>query len=612
MLAAGVRITASTGKVLFLKPSGVDLCWTFPGGKVEDGESLEDAARRETLEETGYKIDKLSTFLLHTICNDVVYTTYAAACDEEFTPVLSDEHSAFSWASPDDPPMPLHPGVGLALRREGLTEMEAAEGVAAGIIASPMVFEGMTLFAMRVTGTGVSYRRAIDEFVYRKPENYLTPEFLKRCSGLPVIFLHPKKATLNSEEYADRVIGSMMTAYIQGDEVWGVARIYDQDAIALMRDTGMSTSPGVVLTAGKNKVLTTDDGSNILIEGKPFLLDHLAICRNGVWDKGSNPNGIKIDSQASPTKIEDIMVNEKADGEMDKAKDGENMDKAKKDADLVNHGEKLDLILKHLDSMSKRVDSLEDEKASRAAYDHLKKDAEEEEKAEKKADKAKKDGEDEKKDEETEEIEKKTEKEAGEKKDAKSKKDESDMPAMADKAKKDNEACKEDAKADSDIAKRIANVEAMLPRLAAKLPKQLSDADFHLLSDAQARADDVYNMHGKRAPRPLDGETVPSYRRRVARELQAHSKTWGGVAVGQLDAASFEVVEKQIYADAQAAANNPVGLDDSELRAVNKIDPITGMRSVSFVGKRSFIHGMTAPASRVGSFKLYNAAPAGH
>jgi 8-oxo-dGTP diphosphatase len=32
-------------------------CWTFPGGAVELGESLHDAARREALEETGLSVE---------------------------------------------------------------------------------------------------------------------------------------------------------------------------------------------------------------------------------------------------------------------------------------------------------------------------------------------------------------------------------------------------------------------------------------------------------------------------------------------------------------------------------------------------------------------------
>ncbi len=61
----------------------------------------------------------------------------------------------------------------------------------------------------------------------------------------------------------------------------------------------MSTSPGVVLSgaAGGDERVTLDDGSTLLIEGKPALVDHLAICEQGVWDKGGEPVGVRSETK---------------------------------------------------------------------------------------------------------------------------------------------------------------------------------------------------------------------------------------------------------------------------------------------------------------------------
>lgn len=57
------------GEVLLVERSGDPSggLWSFPGGHLEWGESLEDAARREVLEETGLRITLAGIPLVHEV-----------------------------------------------------------------------------------------------------------------------------------------------------------------------------------------------------------------------------------------------------------------------------------------------------------------------------------------------------------------------------------------------------------------------------------------------------------------------------------------------------------------------------------------------------------------
>lgn len=192
--------------------------------------------------------------------------------------------------------MKVHPGALASLVRLTGNELDAAKLIQSGDAVSPQYLGNMALFKMRVTGTGYSYRPKFDEYVYRRPENYLTQEFLERIGGLPVIWDHPDEAVLNAKEFNDRIIGAVMRPYIEGDEVWAIVRIYDDDAAREIAEGGLSTSPSVVFRdPGINLKIEQQDGRILLVEGAPSLTDHLAVCENGVWDKGEDPTGIEVE-----------------------------------------------------------------------------------------------------------------------------------------------------------------------------------------------------------------------------------------------------------------------------------------------------------------------------
>lgn len=560
---AGVMFVTKAGQVLFLKRGVNGDCagtWCFPGGGIEEGESAENAARREVEEEAGYEADGPLEPWTRSAPTGCDFTTFVCRIDEPFMPKLNEEHVGYAWAPIDAPPEPLHPGCGVSLAKLNMDELGLARAIAAGELTSPQKFKNFWLFDMRITGTGVAYRPKINEFVYRRPEHYLTADYLARCNGLPVILMHPDKAVLDSQEFSDRVIGSMMLPYIKENEVWGIARIYDDAAAAMMIDRKLSTSPSVVLRNADNAKMKLEDGSTLLIEGKPALMDHLAVCENGVWDKGEGPSGIRSETITEElTMADDDKKTE--DKKPDAAAEAKKPDEAKKaDSDA---GEKLDKLLSMMDSFGKRMD------ATDARMDAMEG---------KKADAAKKD-EDEKKGE-----------------DGKPEKVAADKKADASEDKKTEE---EDKKADASAAV-IADLSQRLEKVTSLIPKSMNDKEYHDMRDTQARADAIYVAFGQRAPRPLDGENLSGYRRRLAKDLQVHSPNWKGIELSAFaDDAAFAVAEAQIYADATHAAQNPVDLPEGTLRAVTRADS-TGRQITSFYGQpKAWMQGFAGRSMRL-------------
>lgn len=177
--------------------------------------------------------------------------------------------------------------------------------------------------------------------------------------------------------------------------------------------------------------------------------------------------------------------------------------------------------------------------------------------------------------------------------------DDDDKKADDDDDKKDDSARSD---AVGDLRRQIKNQQTLISQLQAFM-KPRTDEEHAAFADAQARADAVYAGFGQRAPRPLEGEGLVDYRKRLATKLKAHSPVWKGVKFSQLPEEAFGIAENQVYADAISAAANPIDLEAGELRAVTKTDPSTGVRTIVFYGKESFVKGMGRPGRRVASFR---------
>ena len=407
-----------------------------------------------------------------------------------------------------------------------LTELTAAEAIRDGRLQSPQKFGAMWLFAIRITGTGLTYRVGLNEYCWRDPSIYLNDEFLARCNGLPVIWGHPDKSSLNSKEFANRVIGSVMLAYIVGDEVRAIARIYDADAIEAMRNKQMSTSPAVLFRPndpGVKKEL--DDGTRLFVEGDPVVLDHIAICDQGVWDKGGDPTGVDIGgSEVATTEESEALARKDAeekarkDAEKEAAPGGGTEDLHKSIAEILGHVKKLTDCY---GEMSGRMDAIEKGKPGDT----------------KEAD------------------EMRAEKE------------------RQDKARADAEKERMDAE---EMKRRMDALES------AVAPKPRTDAEEAEMAEEQSRMDAVYSAFGKRAPAPLPGEMPDRYRSRLASGLKSHSKTWKPVDLSGLSSDALKIAAEQIRNDAAAAAASPA-VEDGVLVARVETSA-AGHRITRFIG----------------------------
>lgn len=114
--AAGIRYRAGDSVLLLLRaPDAGDfpLTWCFPGGKIDDGESAEQAAIRESSEEVAYT----PTAPLRVIDWDGGFATFAVDLDAPFVPGLNSEHIGYVWAPVSALPTPMHPGCAATLAR---------------------------------------------------------------------------------------------------------------------------------------------------------------------------------------------------------------------------------------------------------------------------------------------------------------------------------------------------------------------------------------------------------------------------------------------------------------------------------------------------------------
>lgn len=107
-VAAGIALVHNGRLLLMRRRLDCDAggCWAYPGGKIEPGETAQQAAIRELREETGLRF----TGPLRSLgVAPNGFHGFLALVDNAPGPRLNEEHTAFEWAAFDALPAPLHP-----------------------------------------------------------------------------------------------------------------------------------------------------------------------------------------------------------------------------------------------------------------------------------------------------------------------------------------------------------------------------------------------------------------------------------------------------------------------------------------------------------------------
>lgn len=114
--AGALFYSATTSRYLFLLRSSEKYpeTWGIVGGKVEKDESIIECLRRETTEELGSTPPIMKTIPIDLFISPDTrfeYHTFVCVVENEFIPVLNNEHKGYCWTALDGLPKPLHPGL---------------------------------------------------------------------------------------------------------------------------------------------------------------------------------------------------------------------------------------------------------------------------------------------------------------------------------------------------------------------------------------------------------------------------------------------------------------------------------------------------------------------
>jgi 8-oxo-dGTP diphosphatase len=128
--SAIVACVDAAGRVLLVKQNAGPFAgsWLLPGGNVERHERVEDTARRELMEETGYRVQDLRLVALYEVRSlppgGFHFLVYLFRAGDLAGAPRPEAGSAVRWSLPRE--VDLHPSLAVALADLGLVERDGA------------------------------------------------------------------------------------------------------------------------------------------------------------------------------------------------------------------------------------------------------------------------------------------------------------------------------------------------------------------------------------------------------------------------------------------------------------------------------------------------------
>ena len=118
----------STARSLYLlRNESKNPTWSIPGGKIEKNETLLTGLKRECQEEIAYWDDAFKLVPVQKFVNGTfAYHTFFCEVEEEFSPLLNNEHCGYAWVGDDRYPKPLHPGLFSTISLDNVAEKLAS------------------------------------------------------------------------------------------------------------------------------------------------------------------------------------------------------------------------------------------------------------------------------------------------------------------------------------------------------------------------------------------------------------------------------------------------------------------------------------------------------